>query len=276
MKPKNGNPLKKLVVISGAGGGLGRAITEAYIANGFMVVATDIKMDLLNDFQSNKNILPVKMDVTSEEDVKHCARVVNDNYGRLDVLVSNAGIFDFYPVSEAGADQLKKIFNVNVFGLANLVKYFLPLLIKSKGRLIAISSESYKVPSPFQPYSVSKQVLEKVFDAMRLELMTKGIKSVIIRPGAIRTEIMKRTVQFKPPIAKTLFNNEFNSFIQSVTKYIGKISSPEQVAKIVLKAGIVKKPKRIYKINHNPLVTLLSVLPGSLQEKVVIMNLHKQ
>jgi len=276
MKPKNGKPLKKLVVISGAGGGLGRAITEAYIANGFMVVATDIKMDLLNDFQSNKNILPVKMDVRSEEDVKHCARVVNDNYGRLDVLVSNAGIFDFYPVSEAGADQLKKIFDVNVFGLANLVKYFLPLLIKSKGRLLAISSESYKVPSPFQPYSVSKQALEKVFDAIRLELMTKGIKSVIIRPGAIRTEIMERTVQFKTPIAKTVFKNEFNSFIQSVTKYIGKISSPEQVAKIVLKAGIVKKPKRIYKINHNPLVTLLSVLPGSLQEKVVIMNLHKQ
>ncbi len=61
---------------------------------------------------------------------------IQEKYGRLDVLISNAGVFDFYPVSEAGADKLKQILNVNFLGLANLTKYFLPLLSKSKGSLL--------------------------------------------------------------------------------------------------------------------------------------------
>lgn len=276
MNPASRKDFKKIVLVTGAGSGLGRAIAEAYLKNDFTVVATDINMDLFNDLKPNKGIIPVKLDVTSPEDVKHCALFIKDNYGKLDVLISNAGIFDFYPLSESGSEKLKKIFDVNVFGLTNLTKHFLSLLIKSKGRLIVISSESHKVPAPFQPYSVSKQVLEKVFNAVRLELMTKGVKSILIRPGAIQTQIMENTIKFKNPISKSVFQNEFENFLRSIPKYISKISTAEEVAQIVFIAGLKKNPKRAYHINNNPIVKILSTLPRKLQEKIVVMSLNKK
>ena len=171
------------------------------------------------------------LDVTSETSVQQCAEQLTKEADQIDILISNAAIFDFYPVSEAGSDKLKKIFDVNVFGLANLTKHFLPLLIPSKGRLIVISSESYKVPSPFQPYSVSKQALESVFEAIKIELSLKGIKSILIRPGAMQTQILDDTIHFKNFNENSLYKTEFKNFVKSVPKYIGKVSTPEDVEK---------------------------------------------
>jgi len=78
------------------------------------------------------------------------------------------------------------------------------------------------------------------------------------------------------PDEKSVFKKEFDNFKQSVPKYIGKISTPEQVADIVLKAGRVSKPKRVYNINHNPLVTLLSALPSRLKEIAILKTLKSR
>jgi NAD(P)-dependent dehydrogenase (short-subunit alcohol dehydrogenase family) len=174
---------KKRVFISGAGRGLGRATARAFLEAGYFVIATDIDTALLSDLSSVNNVLTFHLDVSSEEETEACAKTIEERFGGIDVLVSNAGIFDFYPVAEAGIKKLSKLFDVNVFGLANLSKYFLPLLIKSAGRLIVISSESHKVPAPFQPYTVSKQALEAVYKAIKMELSVKNIKCVLIRPG---------------------------------------------------------------------------------------------
>jgi len=263
----------KTVLITGAGRGLGRAVADTYHQAGFFVVATDFNLDLLSDLKEKKNYLPLSLDVTSEVSVQNCARHLEKEVRQIDVLVSNASIFDFYAVSESGSEKLQKIVDVNVFGLANLTKYFLPLLIKSRGRLIVISSESYKVPSPFQPYSVSKQALESVFKAIKIELLLKGITSVLIRPGAMQTKILDDTVHFSVSDDNSMFKNEFSGFVKTVPKYIGKISNPFDVAEIILKAGTTKSPKRVYSINHNPLVTILSHLPAKLIDFIIRKNL---
>jgi len=264
---------KKVVLITGAGRGLGRAIAEAYYQDGFNVIATDLDLILLSDISNKEGFTCIKLDVTSESDVRKCAEIVAENFGKLDVLISNAGIVDFYPVSEAGSERLKKIFDVNVFGLPELTKYFLPLLISSDGRLIVISSESYKVPSPFQPYAVSKQALESLYKATKIELSLKGIRSILIRPGAIQTRIIDDTIDFSKNIEGSFYKKEFSNFIDSISKYIGKISTAEDMAKIVLKAGIDKNPKRVYNINHNPLVSLLSLLPEKLKDFAIRKSL---
>lgn len=256
----------KTVLITGAGRGLGKAIAELYHKEGFFVVATDIDFELLSEISEENNYLPLHLDVTSEKSVKQCAEKLTHKIKKLDVLVSNAGIFDFYPVSESGSEKLSEIFNVNVFGLVNLTKYFLPILEKAHGRVIVISSESYKVPSPFQPYSVSKQSLESVFKALKIELALKGIKSILIRPGAMQTKILEDTVTFSEFDVKSQFRAEFQKFVESVPKYIGKISNTNDVANVVLKAGIIKRPKQIYSINHNYLVTILSNLPAGIKD----------
>lgn len=266
---------KRTVLITGAGRGLGKAVAEAYLAYGFQVIVTDINDALPEIFSEKDGYFSFLMDVSDEKYVENCARQVEKQLGALDVLISNAGVVDFYPVSEAGADKLKEIFDVNVFGLANLTKYFLPLLMKSGGRLLVIGSESYKVPAPFQPYSVSKQALEKLYNSIRMELLAKGIKTSLIRPGAIKTQIMDQTFQMKNPEKNSVFKNEFENFKRSTAKYIGKISTPAQIAETVLKAGTVNNPKRVYNVNHNPLVSLLSALPSRLKERVTVKSLKK-
>ncbi|MCB2207437.1 MAG: SDR family NAD(P)-dependent oxidoreductase [Bacteroidetes bacterium] len=265
---------KKVILITGANGGLGEAIAMAYWRDHFEVIATDIKIEESSEISEKEGFTITKLDVTSEIDVANCASYVQKHYGQLDVLISNAGVFDFYPVSEAGADKLKSILDVNFLGLANLTKHFLPLLHKSMGRLIVISSESYKVPAPFQPYAVSKQALESLYDAIKIELSLKGVKSILIRPGAIQTQILVDTLRFKSENYKELYKNEFDKFINLVPKYIGKISKPDKVARLVFKAGIAQHPKEICSVNHNPLVTILSALPYKLKNYLIKRSLR--
>jgi len=264
----------KVVLITGAGRGLGRAIAEAFHKAGWHIIATDMDEKLFFDVSVKERYTCVKLDITSEKETENCARIVDEKFGCLDVLVSNAGIVDYYPVSEAGSETLRKIFDVNTFGLANLTKYFLPLMIKSHGRLIVISSESYNVPSPFQPYVVSKQALEKLYDSIKTELYTRGVKTVLIRPGAIETQILKSTVDFDYPSSDSFFQKEFERFGSSIPKYIGRVSTPGEVAKIVLKAGTSRHPRRVYHINHNPLITFLTLLPGKLREMLIRKSLE--
>lgn len=237
------------------------------------MVATDFNINLLSDLADTKNYLPLHLDVTSEESVQNCVSQVTKEIKQIDILISNAGIFDFYPVSESGAEKLKKIVDVNVLGLTNLTKYFMPLLIPNESRLIVISSESYKVPSPFQPYSVSKQMLESLYKAIKIELSLKDIKCILIRPGAMQTKILDHTINFSIPEDSSAFKNEFEGFVKSVSKYIGKISKPVDVAKVILKAGLSNHPKQVYNINHNPLVTILSHLPFKLKDFIIKKNL---
>lgn len=264
---------KRIALISGAADGLGYATAKVYAGEGFEVIVTDIYSEMPSERNTDELFTYLKLDVTSEKDMAQCAAYVGEKFGRLDVLISNAGIFDFYPVSEAGADHIKRIIDVNFLGLANLTKYFLPLLIKSRGRLIVISSESYKVPAPFQPYAVSKQSLESLYDAIKIELSLKGVKSILIRPGAMNTKILEDTLQFKKSNVESIFDTEFASFLNIVPTYIGKIVNPEKVAKVILKAGTVNNPKSVYQINHNPLVTILSLLPARFKNYIIQKSL---
>jgi NAD(P)-dependent dehydrogenase (short-subunit alcohol dehydrogenase family) len=263
----------KTVLITGAGRGLGKAIAEEFHQHNFEVIATDFNEDLLSDFAVKENYTILSLDVSSETDVALVANKVTVAFGNIDVLISNAGVFDFYSLTEAGADRLKKIFDVNVFGLANLTKYFFPLLSKSNGRLIVISSESYKVPSLFQPYTVSKQALEKLYDGIKLELLSKGIKTVLIRPGAIGTKIIDDTINFKISSQNSMFKTEFENFVKSTKQYIGNISTPQKIARIIVKAATVKNPKPVYSINHNPIISLLSLLPKKLKTFIIVKSL---
>jgi NAD(P)-dependent dehydrogenase (short-subunit alcohol dehydrogenase family) len=260
---------KKVVLITGAGRGLGRATAETFQKVGFDVIATDINLESLADNSTSPGYTCFQLDVTSENEMARCARLVEEKFGRINVLVSNAGVVDFYPVSEAGADKLKKIFDVNLLGLANITKYFTPLLAKSSGRLIVIGSESYKVPAPFQPYAVSKKALEALYESIKIELSLKDVKCVLIRPGAMQTEIIDKTINMQDIEDDSVYSKEFQNFKKSVPGYINKISRPAEVAKLVLKAGTIKNPIDIYSINHHFLTTMLSCLPKKWQQQLI-------
>jgi NAD(P)-dependent dehydrogenase (short-subunit alcohol dehydrogenase family) len=264
--------MNKTVVITGGGRGLGKAMANIFLEKGFQVVVADIIFQS-SDSNNSPNYIEIVADVRSEQSMKQCVSAIVEKFGRVDLVISNAGIFDFYPLSEAGSEKLQQIFDVNFFGLAYVAKHFFHLLSESKGRFITISSESYKIPAPFQPYAVSKQAMEKLHFAIACEMKLKGVMSVLIRPGAMQTKIIEDTLQFKNSLYADYLDKEFTIFLKAVPKYISKVLPPELVAKQVYLASIAKNPRRTYNINHNPLVTLLSVLPSNVQDWLVAKQL---
>ena len=255
----NGN-----VLITGANMGLGRAITEMFSSRGFHVIATDISTDILKTYIESPMVLPLVMDVTSPESVKSVSELLKDKEIQISILINNAGIYDMYPLAEADPERFARIFQVNLFGSLITIRSFLKDLIEQEGRVIQISSESTKFPSLFQPYQVTKVAVEAFSKSIRQELALKGVKLAIISPGAIRTSITNNLSQYINPQSNSVFEREFVDFVKESSNYIGRIASPEEVAKVVYKAALAKNPKHLYKINHNPWLTLLSLIPEKL------------
>ena len=260
----------KTVFISGAAGGLGKVLVKEYAEAGFQVFAADIETSGLSIFSGLANVVRINLDVTDLDQVKSLASDLQTDKRGLDILICLAGIYNTYPVTEADPCLLEKIMAVNFLGTASLVQCFLKPLIRNKGRVIVVSSESYKVQALFQPYMISKAGLEAYCRVARQELALKGVKLVVIRPGAIRTPLLKWMESPGEAVKYPVFSQELKrSWSQSV-KMVGNISEPDEVARKIFNASIASKPKRIYRVNNNALLILISLLPPWILDRIII------
>ncbi|MCK7460841.1 MAG: SDR family oxidoreductase [Sphingobacterium sp.] len=137
------------------------------------------------------NVMTKVLDITNAIQLNDFAKEIDLEHKGLDILICLAGIYDTFPVTEANPDLFKEIITVNLLGTAMLVQGFLKPLIRNKGRVIVVSSESYKIQAMFQPYMISKASLEAYCRVARQELDLKNVKLTVIRPGAIRTPLFK-------------------------------------------------------------------------------------
>jgi NAD(P)-dependent dehydrogenase (short-subunit alcohol dehydrogenase family) len=269
MKEKPFNT-RKTVFISGAAGGLGSVLVKKFTDLGYSVFAADIDLTNLSRLNLPGNVITIPLDITNNEAVGKSIRELDLAERGLDILVCLAGIYHTYPVTEADPELFKKIMAVNMIGTAALVRGFLIPLIKNKGRVIVVSSESYKIQALFQPYMISKAALEAWCRAARQELALKDVNLTVIRPGAIRTPLLK---WMESPVDEgkyPVFQKEFKKSQERSIKLVGKIALPEKVAEIIIKAATVSKPKRVYRINNNLLLTLVSFLPAGILDRLII------
>jgi NAD(P)-dependent dehydrogenase (short-subunit alcohol dehydrogenase family) len=269
MKDTTSFPLKK-VLISGAAGGLGSVLVNKFAALGYYVIAIDIDRQGLTRFDGLPNVVTKIIDITDTGQLKIMAKEIDLDVHGLDILICLAGIYDTYPVTEEDPSLLKKIIDVNLLGVVSMVKYFLEPLIIKHGRVIVVSSESYKMQALFQPYMISKAVLEAYCRVARQELALKGVKLTVIRPGAIRTPLLNWMSSPGNPGQYPVFDREFRASWNRSIKMVGKITSPEKVADKIVTASTVSKPGRVIRINNNPFLTLVSLLPSGLTEKLII------
>lgn len=261
----------KTVFISGAAGGLGKVLVKEYTGQGFKVIAADIDISGLSGFAGSENVVSVKLDVTDTEQLEHLPKDFGLDQTGLDMLVCLAGIYDTYPVTEADPSFFKKIIDVNLHGVASLVRCFLKPLIRNKGRVIVVSSESYKIQALFQPYMVSKAALESYCRAARQELALKGVRMVVIRPGAIRTPLLRWMESTGDHEGKyPVFKEEMRKSRHLSLRMVGKISNPEEVSSKILLASIARRPKRIYRVKNNMLLSIMALLPAAILDRIIV------
>jgi NAD(P)-dependent dehydrogenase (short-subunit alcohol dehydrogenase family) len=269
---------EKVVLITGAAHGLGRALTAHFLSEGWRVVATDIDESSMFDLKDNPKILSILMDVASDKSVESAFKKVKAEKINIDIIINNAGIDRYFPLSEAPVEMIKEVFEVNLFGGYRVNQTFLPVLKKPGGRIIQISSESLHLNIPFMPYPISKMAVEGYAKTLRQELKFSGIDVVIVRPGAIRTGLLENVLNLKSTVssrqsaagkAGRQLSAQMGRFAEDAPKNIGKVFEPEEVASFVFKVSQKPKPGAVYKINNSLQLRIASLLPFSLIENLV-------
>jgi NAD(P)-dependent dehydrogenase (short-subunit alcohol dehydrogenase family) len=183
----------KIWFITGASRGFGAGVVERALAKGDAVVATARNPQAIIDrFGSHPNLLAVALDVTNEDQAVAAAKAAIDRFGRIDVLLNNAGFGLMGAIEEASAAEIEAIYRTNVFGLLTVTRAVLPhMRAVRSGRILNISSiGGYRGGAGFGIYSSTKFAVEGLSEALRDELAPLGIHVTVIEPGYFRTDFL--------------------------------------------------------------------------------------
>jgi NAD(P)-dependent dehydrogenase (short-subunit alcohol dehydrogenase family) len=258
----------RVALVTGAGGGLGSETCRALRATGFHVVATDREAALLDAFRDTDGYTRLGLDVTDTAAARRAADHVRATHGRLDVLVNNAGMIGYFPTVEMDPEVLVRHFQVNTFGALRTVHAFLGLLVESHGRVINVTSESYRFRNPFQIYQTTKLALEGLSDVQRRELAPLGVPVSTVRPGAINTELFTAMTHIENPIPDSRLAKPFGRFARMLaTRPPSRVSEPAEVATVIVRAATDSKPRAHYAINNMRSLRLAAALPASVSDR---------
>jgi len=183
---------EKCVLITGCSSGIGRALAEEYLRQGYHVYATARNTDSLKNLVSN-NLTRVSMDVNKADDIAAAAALIEQQHGQLNCLINNAGYAAMGPMEELSRELLEKQFATNVFAPVALTQAVLALLRKAASperpaQVVNIGSVSGILTTPFSgAYCATKAALHSISDALRMELAPFNIQVITVQPGAIQS-----------------------------------------------------------------------------------------
>ena len=182
---------RKVWFITGSSTGFGRELAEAALAQGHRVVATARRPEVLRELTQSypETARAVRLDVTKPEEVRAAISEAVKEFGRIDVVVNNAGYGAVGALEEYSDEQLRRQFETNFFGAVDVTRAALPVLrAQGSGHVVNISSVGGFVSFPSGGlYCASKFALEAVSEALAAEVAAHGIKVTIVEPGAFRT-----------------------------------------------------------------------------------------
>ena len=180
-------------LITGASRGIGARITEAALAQGDAVIATSRSaVSVEQRLGAHDALLPLALDVTDEAQAQAAVQRALAHFGRIDVLVNNAGYGLLGAVEEATADEVRRLYDTNVFGLLHVTRAVLPAMrARRAGHVVNISSlGGVQSAAGFGVYCSTKFAVEGLTEALHAELAPLGIHATVVEPGYFRTEFL--------------------------------------------------------------------------------------
>lgn len=234
----------RAVLVTGTSSGIGRATVERLARGGRRVFAG------LRDFESipadsTGLVVPVALDVTDPDQVEAAvARIAEETGGALDGVVHNAGIGVGGALEAVEAEELRRIFEVNVIAPLLLTQRLLPLLRGAHGRVVIVGSVGGRVAMPFGgPYHATKFALEALADSLRLELRPQGVGVAIVEPGTISTPIWSKAEAGVEAMRgrldeelRALYDSRLATFEEKLRSAEGNGDRPEEVAAKIVEA----------------------------------------
>ncbi|MET3937704.1 NAD(P)-dependent dehydrogenase (short-subunit alcohol dehydrogenase family) [Paenibacillus sp. PvP094] len=182
----------KVWFITGASRGLGRIWAEAALSRGDKVAATARTPENIAELKERFGdaVLPLALDVTDSQQVEHVVQQAHEHFGRLDVVLNNAGYTLVGTTEEADESDVRELFDTNYFGTLRVIQAVLPLLrLQGSGHILGVSSAMGIVAAPLIGfYCASKWAVEALHDSLAQEVKSFGIKVTLLEPGAFATD----------------------------------------------------------------------------------------
>ena len=233
--------MNKTILITGASSGIGKATAKFFQAKGWNVVATMRSPQKESELTSLENILVTKLDVLDLDSIDLAIQKGVDTFGRIDVLLNNAGYGIHGPLEAFPYENIVKHFHTNVIGLLAVTKAVIPHFKENKsGTIINISSTAGKVTYPFiSLYNGSKFAVEGISESLSFEMAAIGVKVKIIEPGQIDTDFMGRSMDVQHNIDLSAYQEALakQNELSKQTFDPANISSPMMVAKVIYNAA---------------------------------------
>lgn len=242
--------MAKVWLITGSGNGLGRDIVEAALATGDSVVAGARRLEELEPLvvQYGERIKPVKLDVREEEAAKAAVQAAVDTYGRLDVLVNNAGYGFMAPFEQMASEAFRDVVETCLFGVVYTTRAAIPVMRGQKsGHIFQVSSIGGRIAFPGNsPYHAAKFAVGGFSDSVAAEVAAFGVKVCTLEPGGIRTNWAARASEGSPELLP-----DYEPSVGAIYKLLAQVrgnteGDPKKIAEVVVTlANSEDVPKRL-------------------------------
>jgi NAD(P)-dependent dehydrogenase (short-subunit alcohol dehydrogenase family) len=251
---------KKTAVVTGSASGIGFETSLLLARNAFRTYATVRDLDKAKAIRdiSDKHELPIivmELDVTSDKSVSDAIDKINKESKRIDVVVNNAGYGQGGALEDDSMDEIKALFETNLFGAIRVMKAVLPIMRKQHGGIIVnITSMGGRIGFPFgTAYHGTKFALEGISESMRYEIEPFGIKVILIEPGVIRTNFSSNyRIGQKAADPSSPYLSILQAMQKAFERYLGQeITPPEEVANMILKAVTSENPEIRYVVGND-------------------------
>lgn len=261
--------MEKVVVVTGASSGIGRSLAIEFARNGYNVVVAARKVDQLESVKKDiekagGKALIVATDVSKESDCKRLIGETISTFGRIDVLINNAGISMRAVFEKTDLNVIRQLMDINFWGTVYCTKFALPHLLKSKGSVVGISSIAGKKGLPGRTgYSASKFAMEGFLETLRTENLKTGLHVLVACPGFTASNIRN-----------TALAADGNTQGES-PRDEKKMMQPEEVAHRIYKA-VEGRKRDIIMTRDGKLTVFLNKFFPAMMDKVVYNHMAKE
>jgi short-subunit dehydrogenase len=265
-KPKFNN---RVIIITGASSGIGRACAMEFAQNGAKIILAARREDELKKVeneitQRGGEAISIKTDVKNIEDCKNLIDITVEKFGKIDVLINNAGISMRAVFEDLDLSVIKELMDTNFYGAVYCTKFALPYLLKQKGTVIGISSISGLTPLPGRTgYSASKHAMEGFLNTLRLENIKNGLNVLIVHPGFTSSNIRNVALDKNGQAQKETPRDE------------EKMMTSERVAQIIAKATLKRERDLILTPQGRLVVWLHKNFPG-ITDRIILHEMAKE
>jgi short-subunit dehydrogenase len=237
-----------VALVTGASSGIGKAASRALAVAGFQVIGTSRDTSRVDP---GGGVTLLDLDVTSDESVAAAVKQVIERFGRIDVLVNNAGIGSSGADEENSIIQAQRVFDINVFGVMRMTKAVLPQMrAQGSGRIINISSILGLIPQPYMAaYSASKHAVEGYSESLDHEVRGHGVRVLLVEPAGTNTAFEANAVP--PDMPMHIYADQRRIADQVAVSFNDDGDSPDVVVTSIVAAATDPKPRLRYAAGPN-------------------------